>query len=63
MAMSVFVESFLGSFMGLVVGGGILMLGGFLGVRHFVRVIMNEVWQFAAERVTNVMSGKKKEEP
>jgi len=59
MMMSVFVESFLGSFMGLVVGGGILMLGGFLGIKHFVRVIMNEVWKNAAEHVTSAVSGKK----
>jgi len=58
--MSVFVESFLGSFMGLVVGGGILMLGGFLMAKHMVRTIMNEVWTCAAERVTSAVSGKKK---
>jgi len=60
MMMSVFVESFLGSFLGLVVGGGMLMLCGFLGMRHFVRVIMNEVWKNAAEHVTSAVSGKKK---
>lgn len=58
--MSVFVESFLGSFMGLVVGGGVLMLGGFLGIKYFVRKIMDEMWRNAADRVTSAMSGKKK---
>lgn len=60
MAMSVFIESFLGSFMGLVVGGGILMLFGFLMIKPMVRTIMNEIWKNAAERVTSAVSGKKK---
>jgi len=60
MAMSVFIESFLGSFMGLVVGGGILMLFGFLMVKPMVRNIMNEIWKNAAEHVTSAVSGKKK---
>ena len=59
MVMSVFLESFLGSFMGLVVGGGILMLFGFICIRYMVRTIMNEIWNTAAERVTSAVSGKK----
>jgi len=49
--MSVFVESFLGSFMGLAVGGSVLMLFGFLYVKRLVRTIMNEIWDVAAEKV------------
>jgi len=59
MIMSVFLESFLGSFMGLVVGGGMLMLFGFLMTKRMVRTIMTEVWNTAAERVTSAVSGKK----
>lgn len=58
--MSVFLESFLGSFMGLAVGGGMLMLVGALTMRYFVRKIMNEIWQAAAERVTSSFKGKNK---
>ncbi len=58
--MSVFIESFLGSFMGLVVGGGMLMLFGMLSIKHFVRKIMNEIWTVAAERVTSSIKKKKK---
>lgn len=49
--MSVFIESFLGSFLGLVVGGGMLMLFGMLYIKHLVRTIMNEIWEVAAEKV------------
>ena len=49
--MSVFIESFLGSFMGLAIGGGMLMLFGFLYVKRLVRTIMNEIWAIAAEKV------------
>jgi len=55
--MSVFIESFLGSFMGLVVGGGILMISGSLYIKHIVRTIMNEIWDVAAEKVKS--KGKK----
>lgn len=60
MVMSVFLESFIGSFMGLVVGGGMLMAFGFLMTKHMVRTIMTEVWACAAERITSAVSGKKK---
>lgn len=49
--MSVFIESFLGSFLGLVVGGGMLMLFGFVYIKRLVRTIMNEIWDVAAEKV------------
>ena len=49
--MSVFLESFLGSFMGLVVGGGMLMLFGMLYIKHLVRTIMDEIWEVAVEKV------------
>ena len=55
--MSVFIESFLGSFMGLVIGGGMLMLFGFIYIKHIVRTIMNEIWDVAAEKVKS--KGKK----
>lgn len=58
--MSVFLESFLGSFMGLVVGGGVLMLFGVFGTKYFVRKIMNEIWKAAAERITSNAKSKKK---
>jgi len=45
--------------MGLVVGGGMLMLFGFLMTKRMVRTIMTEVWNTAAERVTSAVSGKK----
>jgi hypothetical protein len=51
--MSVFIESFLGSFMGLAIGGGMLMLFGFLYVKRLVHTIMNEIWDIAAEKVKN----------
>lgn len=56
--MSVFIESFLGSFMGLVIGGGMLMVFGFLYVKRLVRTIMSEIWDVAAEKVKS--KGKKK---
>jgi len=56
--MSVFIESFLGSFMGLVIGGGMLMLFGFLYIKRLVRTIMSEIWDVAAEKVKS--NGKKK---
>ena len=49
--MSVFIESFLGSFMGLVVGGGMLMLFGTVYIKRLVRTIMDEIWKVAAEKV------------
>jgi len=57
--MSVFIESFLGSFMGLVVGGGILMISGSLYIKHIVRTIMNEIWDVAAEKVKSKEKKKK----
>jgi hypothetical protein len=37
--------------MGLAIGGGMLMLFGFLYVKRLVRTIMNEIWDIAAEKV------------
>lgn len=58
--MSVFIESFLGSFLGIVVSGGMLMGAGMLLIKPMVRRIMNEIWEAAAERIISSTKGKKK---
>lgn len=55
--MSLLIESFIGSFLGLVVGGGMLMLFGTLYIKRLVRTIMTEIWEVAAEKVKS--NGKK----
>ncbi len=58
--MSAFIESFLGTFLGLVIGSSVLMLFFVFGLKFLVRTIMNEIWNTAAERITSHEKEKKK---
>lgn len=47
------IESFIGSFLGMAAGSLLLMLFGMFFIKYLVRVIMNEIFKIAAERVNN----------